>query len=76
MRLPEGYKNGFLKATNSEFNDVFISSGQYEATATDVISVEGLVSSVDGKDEINMTRLDQIVKEIRSVCQESGVEKE
>lgn len=76
LRLPEGYKNKFLKATNSEFNDVFISSGQYEATATDVISVEGLVSSVDGKDEINMTRLDQIVKEIRSVCQESGVEKE
>ena len=68
LKLPEEYKDGFLKATNSQLNDAFIASGQYEATATNVISVEGLVSSVNGKDEINMNKLEQIVEEIKRIC--------
>lgn len=75
LKLPEEYKNGFLKATNSQLNDAFIASGQYEATATNAISVEGLVSSVNGKDEINMNKLEQIVEEIKRICRADEIER-
>lgn len=64
LRLPENYKTVNKKAEKSELNEIFITSGQYNTCATMVINIDDLVRSNEGKDDINMNRLIDIVDEI------------
>lgn len=68
LKLPEDYKVKNDKASRGELNEVFIESGQYSSTATMSISTDGLTSTLDGKTEINMQKLDEIVNEICEFC--------
>lgn len=75
LKLPEDYQEKNDKASRSELNQFFIESGQYSETATASISVDGLISIVDGKDQINFEKLDDITSEIVAICSQNDKEK-
>ena len=68
LKLSENHKELGAKSSKSQLNDMFIESGQYSATATDSIDVDGLVVSKNGEFDLDMNRLDEITGQIQEIA--------
>ncbi len=65
LQLPSNYQDYMEKAASDRLNPVFISTGQYQETATQTISVRNLIFL----NQVNWNRVDKLTDEIISNCQ-------
>lgn len=64
LQLPSNYQDYMEKAASDRLNPVFISTGQYQETATQTVSVRNLIYA----NQVNWNRVDRLTDEIISNC--------
>ena len=64
LKLPNNYSENMKKASQDKLNPIFLSTGQYQETATQTISVQNLIC----QNQPNWDRAEKLADEIISNC--------